>query len=401
MHAVAIVLALGMFACVGGIDSGGDDSRPPNADPLAGCANSCHGTDGGNAPPRSTSGSVDTTATPVGAHQAHLVASPAWHRKVECADCHTVPDRVDAPGHIDGDGKAEVVFSMRAGTAAASWNGTACMTSCHGAASWGARQPRPIWTQVDGTQSACGSCHGAPPPAPHPTVVGNNCASCHPTMEENSLVFRDPSSHINGVVDVVDQTATGGCTSCHGTADNAAPPRDLAGNTATTSPRVGAHRAHLAASTSYHAVPCASCHAVPQTVSAPGHIDGDNLAEVVFDTLNPQGVFTRANGTCSTLYCHGNGRGGNGTISFVSPGPLACNACHSTNGNGMSGRHSKHLNEGVRCNGCHRDVVDQNMAIIKADLHVNGVHEVRMAAGTWDPAARTCTNTGCHGSKRW
>lgn len=399
MRVAVFVLALGMFACVGSIDSG--DQSPPNADPLAGCATSCHGADSSNAPPRSVSGTVDTTATAVGAHQAHLVASPAWHHKVECADCHAVPDRVEAPGHIDGDGKAEVVFSARAGGAAASWNGTACTTSCHGAASWGASRPMPIWTQVDGTQSACGSCHGAPPPAPHPTVMGNNCAGCHPTMEENSLAFRDPSSHINGVVDVVDQTATGGCTACHGSVDSAAPPRDLAGNTAATSPRVGAHRAHLAASTSYHAVTCSSCHVVPQTVSAPGHLDGDNLAEVVFDTLNPQGVYTRANGTCSTMYCHGNGRGGNGTISFVSAGPLACNACHSTTGTGMSGRHAKHLNEGVRCNGCHRDVVDQNMTIIKADLHVNGVHEVKMAAGTWNPATRTCDNTGCHGRKSW
>ena len=221
-------------------------------------------------------------------------------------------------------------------------------------------------------------------------------------MEESSLNFRDPDRHINGVVDVVGPGATGGCTSCHGSVTSAAPPKDLKGNTATTAPGVGAHQAHLKASTSYHAVVCASCHVVPQTVGAPGHIDGDNIAEVKFDTLNPLGVFTEATSTCSTMYCHGNGRGGNGTITFVQVGPLACTSCHPTNGTGMSGRHSTHIRgEGMKCSQCHRDVVDQNMTIIKADLHVNGVHEVKMAAGTWNATARTCANTGCHGTKSW
>ena len=30
-------------------------------------------------------------------------------------------------------------------------------------------------------------------------------------------------------------------------------------------------------------------------------IDGDNIAEVKFDALNPQGVYTRAGATCSTM----------------------------------------------------------------------------------------------------
>jgi hypothetical protein len=41
-------------------------------------------------PPKSVSGTTETTAIAVGAHQAHLVASPVWHHKVECADCHVV-----------------------------------------------------------------------------------------------------------------------------------------------------------------------------------------------------------------------------------------------------------------------------------------------------------------------
>ena len=43
----------------------------------------------------------------------------------------------------------------------------------------------------------------------------------------------------------------------------------------------------------------------------------------------------------------------------------------------------------------------QNMNVINADLHINGVHEIKMASGTWNATTRTCSNTGCHGTKSW
>jgi predicted CxxxxCH...CXXCH cytochrome family protein len=388
---ISFVLVL-CGACLGQISGTTADQPPPNADPQTGCSIRCHGADNSNAPPMSTTGASDTTDPTVGAHQAHLVASPSWHAPVACADCHVVPAAVNSPGHDDG--KIDVVFSDKAGGTTSTWNGTTCSAHCHGQAAWGGTNPNPLWTKVDGTQATCGSCHGAPPPPPHP--AGSNCAACHPTMEENSLTFRDPSKHINGVVDVVDPSATGGCTTCHGST-NAAPPKDLAGNT--TSPKVGAHQPHLATSTSYHQVVCSSCHPVPQMVNSPGHMNG--VTDIVFDTLNPGATYTPATLTCANLYCHGNGRGSNGTIAFTAPGPLPCTGCHATNGTGMSGRHGTHLGEGIRCNRCHETVVDANMNIINADLHVNGVHEVKMANGKSDATTMTCTNTGCHGTQTW
>jgi len=111
--ALACILSSG---CLDGIsDVNGPDQTPPNAEPLAGCAMACHGADSSNAPPKSVSGATDTSSTAVGAHQQHLNPSPAWHAKVDCADCHVVPATVDAPGHMDGDNKAEVTFSTRVG----------------------------------------------------------------------------------------------------------------------------------------------------------------------------------------------------------------------------------------------------------------------------------------------
>lgn len=366
---------------------------PPNTEPNVGCAIECHGLDNSSAPPKSVAGVMETTARAVGAHEPHLAVESPWHKPVACEDCHVVPAEVGSAGHMDGDGIAEVTFSARAG--ASSWNGNSCTTGCHGSMAWGGARPVPTWTLVDGTQSQCGSCHGAPPPAPHPP--GPNCATCHPTMEDNSLTFRDPASHIDGKVDTVEPGQTGGCTGvCHGST-NAAPPLDLLGQMA--SAKVGAHQAHLRTSNWHQAIPCASCHVVPQTKDAPGHRDGDNIAEVKFTTLNPQATYS--NGTCSNLYCHGNGRSNNGTASFSSTTPMQCGSCHSTTGNNMSGAHRRHIQENVRCSTCHKTVVDQNMTIIGAALHINGVHNVSMVQGTYSGQTRNCQNTQCHGNRNW
>ena len=395
---VAIFIAVGLAGCsFDRIES--VFAPPPNAEPLLGCSLDCHGDDNSSAPPRGASGATATTERAVGAHRVHLTAEPEWHAPIACADCHVVPETVDAPGHIDGDGVAEVTFSMKAGEGA-KWNGTTCLTGCNGGSSVGGAQPLPEWTLVDGTQSTCGSCHSTPPPAPHP--VNNNCATCHPTMEEGSMTFRDPASHINGIEDYVPPGATGGCTTCHGTDSvSSAPPRDLAGNAAATVPGVGAHARHLAPSTWHRGIACSSCHRVPTTQDSPGHRDGDDVAEVIFSGLNPAATYTKASSSCASLYCHGNGRGNTGTASWVTPGALACNACHSTDGTGQSGQHRVHIVANVQCVACHSAVVNANLTVITASLHINGAHEVKMASGTYDAAQKRCQNTACHNSTRY
>jgi hypothetical protein len=34
-------------------------------------------------------------------------------------------------------------------------------------------------------------------------------------------------------------------------------------------------------------------------------------------------------------------------------------------------------------------------------LHVDGARQVKMVQGTYNPATRQCSNTGCHGTKTW
>jgi predicted CxxxxCH...CXXCH cytochrome family protein len=403
MHRARLLSCLVLVGCVGHIETGDPAAEvevpPPFVDPQAGCALACHGTETSNAPPRSVGGASDPGLRAVGAHASHVAIAATFHRQVVCADCHVVPAEIGAPGHLDATPGAEVTFGAIAGPAPA-WDGEVCTVACHGSVALGGAQTAPIWTRVDGTQSTCGSCHGSPPPPPHP--ADSNCATCHPTMEEGSLTFRDPARHIDGVIDVVDADATGGCTSCHGSPASAAPPRDLAGGTLPTDRGVGAHAVHLGASTSRRAIACASCHAVPLAIDAPGHLDGDDRAELRFDALNPAAIYDATSATCSNLYCHGTGRGNSGTAVWNRPGTLACGACHRIDGAGMSGDHRLHIaEEGLSCSACHAQVVDGNLGIVNANLHVNGVHEVRMGNGTYDPIARRCTNTGCHGTETW
>ena len=104
-----------------------------------------------------------------------------------------MPDRLDDPGHIDTDWPAEVgwgegeIAALRAEPFDA--DGLTCTVYCHTAG--GASLPIPSWT---GGEVGCGSCHGNPPPAPHPDE--DACADCHEAGGPG-----DPTRHVDGTVD--------------------------------------------------------------------------------------------------------------------------------------------------------------------------------------------------------
>lgn len=169
----------------------------------------CHGNGNANAnaaPPVDTEGKSSTALPSVGAHQAHVLGS-TLARAVPCQECHLVPDAVLAPGHIDSARPAEVVFSGAATAFGASpkYIGGTCQDSyCHGADSpkthaSGGTLTAPVWTEVDGGQAFCGSCHGLPPPLPHPQI--ESCSECHLNVLPSERGFLSPELHVNGVVE--------------------------------------------------------------------------------------------------------------------------------------------------------------------------------------------------------
>lgn len=170
------------------------------------CTN-CHG--GANpAPPLDTSGNSTATASGVGAHQTH-VRGTERSRAVPCRECHWVPQKVLDSGHLDSALPAELSFSgvaLAQGAKPEYTSGTCQSTSCHGAVfpdgyPTGGMNTAPTWTRVDGTEAACGSCHGLPPPAPHPAPSpGYPCHSCHADLAADDVTFTHPELHVDGIV---------------------------------------------------------------------------------------------------------------------------------------------------------------------------------------------------------
>ncbi len=135
----------------------------------------------------------------------------------------------------------------------------------------------------------------------------------------------------------------------------------------------GEHAVHVPETDTHVAYDCALCHPDHDNVISPGHMFDQTPAKV---ELSFQGLATGAQwseGTCSNLYCHGDGR----VRGQVTSGQkLDCNGCHVRRD--LSGEHDGHLEEGVQCQDCHGDVVSSRTEVINAALHVNGRKDIRM-----------------------
>lgn len=367
---LALACAL-LAACDLGVHDIVDTGETPGG-PSDGCSGACHGQGDSVAPPRDTSGRSDLASIGVGAHKAHLQASD-WHQRFACETCHKVPTQVGELGHmfsLGADGAtvrdplpAELTMSGLGTSAQWDHASATCTNSyCHGdtlhqvdpATSMivmgaGGTNTKPVWNVVDGTQSACGTCHGNPPPAPHPQ--NSDCGLCHQSMNPGDFAagkFSYAELHINGKVEV---TSTQACDSCHGSAGQSAPPRDAHGNTATSAPGVGAHAQHLVGSSSWHAkIECNECHLVPGSTTDQTHLDTRN--EVYLDPTTsipgaPTGTggrlqiagatYNAATMTCTSTFCHGGGQspllGGSKTSPLwtkVDGTQVTCGSCHGT-----------------------------------------------------------------------
>ena len=193
-------------------------------------------------------------------------------------------------------------------------------------------------------------------------------------------------------------TSPGGpeaCNTCHGNADNPAPPVDLHNHIVTTTRGVGAHQPHLVDTTWTNAYPqdCQLCHVMPSAYNSEGHIDGSLPSEVVFNEVATDSgkvtpVWNSASATCSNTYCHGNfvfrrdesaytwaysdsvmtGNNPEMIWTSVGTGQDACETCHGLPPVG-------HIDQ-TTCHTCHGSVVDEEFNIIDKSLHINGKIDV-------------------------
>ncbi|GEJ57086.1 CxxxxCH/CxxCH domain c-type cytochrome [Anaeromyxobacter diazotrophicus] len=340
----------------------------------------CHGgTDNATgAPPRTTWGQAADLVR-VGAHSSHVGAKLS--SPIDCGACHVKPADAFAAGHL-GAGSAEVSASLGWDRASA----TCATASCHGTALSGGTLTKPVWTKVDGTQDACGTCHGLPPTSGH--VARTDCGTCHAGYTATTV---NAAAHVNGKVDVVPMT----CSLCHGDGTRAgisgadanvqaAPPVDSHGSAAVTARGVGAHLGHVNQA-NFRAAPigCAECHfnAVPaagDTSHANGAVAfafGPLAKNASWGGVTPNPTW---NGTsCASTYCHGAFKNGaNATIAWAQDVTLSCTSCH---GAPPGGGHPQN----TACGNCHTGYT------------ATSVNKATHANGALDVVAMTCTS--CHG----
>jgi len=191
--------------------------------------NTCHGNFSNTAqisPPRDTKGNTDPKFAGVGAHSIHLTGITIA-QNVACNECHIIPKNFSDAGHINQSGNASLTFGAftNSGLSAALYNystNKCSNTYCHGNFAFNKSKSQyadvgfasgslqitgnnfqPIWNKVDGTQAACGTCHGLPPTG-HVYATLTDCYICHDGVVDASGKIIDKTKHMNGKVDVFD-----------------------------------------------------------------------------------------------------------------------------------------------------------------------------------------------------
>jgi predicted CxxxxCH...CXXCH cytochrome family protein len=411
------------------------------------------------APPVGTEGEYATTTRAVGAHQKHL-AGGTLGPAVACATCHMVPADL---AHVNGSATVTLTGPAAQGGVTPSWNATAgtCASYCHGASLGGGTRTAPSWT-AGASETACGSCHGIPPPAPHSTST--TCETCHTGYTSTSV---NKPLHMNGTVDATSPHPTGwgnkdqhgysvnrsgltsckschgqnldgvggsaqSCTACHGTkgfagwatsctfchgdrtSGRASPPVDTQGLNLKTNVSVGVHDSHMG--TTWMATPaCTACHpdrTGSNVITDAAHIDGNGVAEVAFGAVaklsSSAATYTRTSATaasCNSVYCHSNGAPTNGTktyvqMSWTSTTAVTCTSCHGSPPS--TGKHLKHVGE-ADCGGCHPGGYSSGpggTGTVNQATHIDGTKQVGGTGTGWNATTRSCSNS-CHGSKTW
>jgi predicted CxxxxCH...CXXCH cytochrome family protein len=386
----------------------------------AGC-DGCHGN-----PPNSSvigAGGLATPATKAlgatppangGAHVAHTGAP----RNMACNTCHSGYGLKAMPsnsidigfainnGNFPGFGatgvatgtlnapnslNAPYTWSPAAGTTVTANPGNmTCAVYCHGSTLTGGTNSAPNWAVTDGTQDACGTCHGAssaaaPTTGSHGRHAGNgatslalSCDKCHGAHTDNSHVDGNVAWNLTGIAATAQYKTPTGAYATTGSSGGLAPSASygsctniychstVQGSTGTGSPTyasptwggatltcgschadmsgasgTGSHSKH--ASTAQ--LSCSLCHGTgytSTTATYPRHANGFiNIStnSYAIGTAYTKGKSitpgSAAYGTCSNSYCHstvqsttGLGAGSAVTTTAWGSGALNCGSCH-------------------------------------------------------------------------
>ena len=334
-----------------------------------------------------------------GDHAKHLSNSTT----ITCADCHnstTTDGTTIASSAQHVDGLRQVKFApadtgMTFDAPTQTCNGT-CHNFSHSGSTWiGAAGGR-----FHPAGYAAAAMHG-----PDMELQRNDCRGCHGTTLTGGT-----KGNFDTAPPSCDSCHNGGaawrtnCAGyCHGSATNAAPPKDIGAGGASQGQAFIAHQAHVTAGKVRGAGVCTDCHTMPTDILSANHIfdSTPGRAEVVLTNgFDKKATYNYTTQQCSTSYCHGNGQASNGTIADGAPAP-SCTTCHSRSGLSQ-GQHPTH-HDADTCDACHADTSSGKGTTIKTlALHINGTKDVNMSPSnmTWNAANLTCKG-GCHGTESW
>jgi len=401
-----------------------------------------------------------------GMHTKHTAATSSF----SCDKCHdaTTTDGVtisDRSKHANGVRNIAYDALNAGGTwtsAARSCGNLYCHSSVQGdwASAAGAIHSAPTWG--DASTGGCGTCHGKADTWSTVTLLTGShskhltnprlwttsatmdsaCDRCHSGLGSGT------SLHVNNNIDVVLDASVGGtysqwgttgknpagngygscsgischasvtwgtsnalgCTACH-KANNA-----LAG-------KHGLHYNSAAAPTSLtfansstvgaHVYDCGICH----VNTTPPHKTLNTAVVTFYTTFTDAGTYSQGgtvyndsydytNGTCSAVYCHGDGNGNTVTVSnwATTTQALGCTGCHNYDTASTkwmtSGMHTRHVNGySYDCSYCHSATAVWG-SIKDRTKHVNKSKDVAYtnwnSTGQWTAGTKSCSSTYCH-----
>lgn len=217
----------------------------------------------------------------------------------------------------------------------------------------------------------CSSCHGGPTSntlsGRHDRHVNNNgylgknfgCADCHGNVVSSNSTISNKSRHVNTLVDYSGLRAgkQKSCANIYCHSDGKAHYASIPAWTSTALPSgLACNNCHANTSPSHpmhvtsNNITCDHCHnltaASNTALRAPtnNHINGTynvNAVDLKFASFSSAWKATYTSGTksCSTIYCHSDGRGSYGTVTWGTT--LNCNSCHPFNK--LTAGHAKHI----------------------------------------------------------
>jgi len=383
-----------------------------------------------------------TGAVP-GNHQGHASALVA-----SCSKCHGDQVASYPMGHRNksielGDGlgysrKQPGVFLNQTSVPPTPL-GTCSTASCHSDGKGNLRST-PAWGSAPFQGAGdCSQCHDvAPSTGSHPTLGTKHaayfgtgtgsCVNCHTDHLAQARPFSHATSagraievkfaaggsfagnqcsnlycHSNGR-GTFTQPAWGGvlgCAGCHGNATS----DTLSGN----------HAKHVNnASVLGSNYGCVECHS--STVSDNATIANfNNHVNQAADVAGAR-VGTPAAGSCSTSYCHSDGKGTQKSVTWTQTGTLDCKGCHGSDAAPVfvsaagepnysnagpdqlrANGHENHVSGAASCQNCHSATTVDGVSILAGSAHIDGLKTLAAGNGkSFTATGNSCSNVSCH-----